>query len=206
MGKILSQSGVSLADTYDIEGSIAGVENLESSDVHLFDEMGGRVFSERLRSFNVQIEVSPLQSADFSVAAGGIPDSPNRVLTVCVMAENAGAVLNVQISMRNLDTSNEIPIFVWDSVVDTERVIEWTDSGGATAPLIYLVNAAPAIPELMTRYGDAGAMGDFIMRGTTTAFGAGNEDIRGLIHLVRANRGAPTPGEPSSHGLPLPGW
>jgi len=206
MPKILSQSGTSLADTYDVEGSIAGVDELNSREVSLVDEMGGRVFSERMLGFNIQIETAPLQSVTFDASAGGIPDSPNRILSLGVTVESTGVVEDIQISIRNTDTAKEIPIFVWDVAQDVERTIRWVDDGDAAADVFYLVNALPSIPELMTRYGDRGLMGDFVMRGNTLAFGAGTEKIRGLIHLVRANRGNPAPGEPSSHGLPLPGW
>jgi len=48
MPKVLGQVGVSLADAYDIEGSIAGVDELVTRDVSLTHDMAATIFSERV--------------------------------------------------------------------------------------------------------------------------------------------------------------
>jgi len=207
MPKIQSQAGTSLADTYDIEGSIAGIENLESRDVSLVDEMGGRVFSERLLSFNLNTTTGNLsQNVTWAVTIGGFPDSPNRIINPGVIIEATGNVAHCSIAIRNTDTGNEVPIFVWDDAVDAERVITWSNAGAGALARLYLVNAMPAMPALNTRFGNAEIMGDLIFRGLMSAFGGGTVEAIAVLHFMRANRGNPQPGEPSSHGLPLPSW
>ena len=80
MPKILAQAGISLADVYDVEGSIAGTDELLSEDVSLVHEMGGHMMSERCRSFVVTLATGDqIQNANFAATGGLIPDSPNRI-------------------------------------------------------------------------------------------------------------------------------
>jgi len=51
VAEIQGPGGESLAGTYDVKGSQVRVRTLLDEDVHLSDEMGGRVFSQRLQSF-----------------------------------------------------------------------------------------------------------------------------------------------------------
>jgi len=209
MPKILSQSGVSLADTYDIEGSIAGVENLESKDVHLFDEMGGRVFSERLLSFNIRMTSGAVaQNITWNTEAAGIPDSINRVLGVFVfiVAADTTEVANCQVSYRDQNDLTEIPIFTWDDGTDPEIPIRYADNSATSTGLIQLRSSVSLLPGLLTRYGEEEDMPSIVFRGVAAGFGAGTVTCVAYIHLCRANRGNPAPGAPSSHGLPLPGW
>ena len=45
MVKILSQAGISLADLYNVEGSIAGIEQLDTRELPIVHEMSGTIFS-----------------------------------------------------------------------------------------------------------------------------------------------------------------
>lgn len=211
MPKILSQSGTSLADTYDVEGSIAGVENLESQDVHLFDEMGGRVFSERLQTFLVEGEAAGvLQNATFAAVLGGVPDSPNRLLGLTVITDAVARLTDVQVSAREVTPAGagarEFPIWVWDNTAGTEVTTTWDRDGAGVAAFDVLIPVQTQVPTLITRLGVAKQMGQLIMRGLSSGFGAGTVDIIICATFCRANPGNPAPGEPSSHGLPLPGW
>lgn len=208
MPKIQSQSGTSLADTYDVEGSIAGVDNLESRDVHLFDEMGGRVFSERLHFFIIELDSGDVtQNTSFNISVGGIPDSPNRIVGAGMLIDVTARVDFVQMSIHDeTSPSTEIPFWVWDSAIDAERSIRAQVGGGATATMFWLQSEAVQSPYLIGRTGVSQQIPTIRMRGNTTGFGAGNVVITGLVYLARANPGDPAPGAPSSHGLPLPGW
>jgi len=207
MPKILSQSGVSLADTYDIEGSIVGVENLETQDVNLFDEMGGRVFSERLQSFFIRPATGDIaQNILFTdITAGGIPDSPNRVLGICVIA-TADRIDHVQVSLFAPQTEQDLVIFAWNTATDVTVPILYEDEGVVTTMFLLSPAYQIIVPAMILRVGVSKAMMEIKMRGLTTGFGAGTVECFAVVHIARANEGNPAAGAPSSHGLPLPGW
>jgi len=207
MSKILSQAGTSLADTYDVEGSIVGVENLESTDVHLFDEMGGRVFSERLQSFIITLQTGGVsQSTAFDVNAGGIPDSPNRIVGAVLLSDVAARVTNCSLAILDPENGVELPFLAWDTS-DDQDIAYRGDVGAGTANLILMrPTGGVNLPWLMSRIGVGKNMPSLQLRGVTAAFGAGTVVITGLVLLARANPGNPAPGAPSSHGLPIPSW
>jgi len=205
--KILGQAGVSLADVYDIEGSVVGLENLDVSEVKAVHDLGGQIHSERLISFIVLSSSGAVnQSAAIGVTAGGIPDSVNRLLGVSVLASAAARVDHVALTIQDADTGREFPIWSWDTNDDREQQILWSLDGAGAAAFFLLSTLVTQLPQLLTRLGTSLAMPQLVMRGTTSAFGAGTVTVRALYHLCRPNTGNPTPGEPSSHGLPLPGW
>lgn len=208
MPKILSQSGVSLADTYDVEGSIAGVEELASREVSLFDEMGARVFSERLQSFLVASTSGNLnQSTAWNVTIGDFPDSPNRLLGISVLSGTAARVDYVTFLVSDQDTGREIPIWSWDVNDDAEVRARWSFDGGAVGESFLLRSGGYRLPQLLTREGTSQQMPELQFRGITSAFGAGTVTVRAVLHVARANPNAPVPaGVPSSHGLPIPSW
>ena len=205
MPKILGQAGISLADVYDVEGSIAGTEELLSQDVGLAHEMGGQILSERLGSFVVILDTGAIaQSLNFEVIFNGLPDCVNRILGCKVVVNNAARVneANVTISVPG---SLEYPIFVWDDAQDVEREIRM-QTGGTVGGKFELSSALPFVPTLALRAESEKTMPSLILRGTTIAFGAGTVITQALLYLCRGNTETPTPGEPSSHGLPLPSW
>lgn len=207
MPKILSQSGTSLADTYDVEGSIAGVDNLESRDVHLFDEMGGRVFSERLQSFFIRMTTGLiLQDTNFDIIAGGVPDSPNRVLAISVLVAGGDRIDRASVSLNDTEGETDMVLFAWNTSSDVGIITRWEELGNLASDLLLVPTAPPNLPALMTRTGPGKSMPDLALRGRSTGFGAGTTECVAIIHICRANPGNPAPGAPSSHGLPLPGW
>jgi len=211
MPKILSQAGISMAPGYSIEGGIIGVEELDTHDVILAENFGDRVFSERLRSLTAELTATDvLQSAAFSATLPGtglgFPDGPSRILGVTVLHDgDAADVLRVQVSMADQSTGLEFPVYAWDDTVGAEITGLW-DIGSGAINVFFLPALVDNTPNLMTRTGNAALMPNLIMRGSTTAFGAGNVTIVGLVHVALANAPTPVPGDPSSHGLPLPGW
>jgi len=205
--KILSQAGTSLADVYDIEGSIVGLEELDAADVKVVHDLGPQIHSERLLSFLIRVTPGGVaQNTAFNVTTGGIPDSVNRLLAITVIADGTAEITNAQASIQDPNSENEIPLWSWDSTNDVENTIQWSDGGAAVSARFLLVAKHDHPIELLTRIGDAGPMPQIIFRGLTSGFGAGLVIPILLLHLARPDRGNPSAGSPSSHGLPVPSW
>lgn len=207
MPKVLAQAGTSLADNYDVEGSVAGIDELLSKEVFLLHEMGGQIFSERLKSHIILIETGLVaQSIESTINLIGLPDCPHRILDVTVISTSAGRTLNVAIDVVDPVTDREMPYLVWSNLVDAEATFRWSRDGAGPADESYLIPSLNLFPTLLTRQGDTGQMARIRMRCVNDAFGAGTNNIIALIHLCRAFPLTSTPGTPSSHGLPIPGW
>ncbi len=203
MSKILARTGMSLADLYDIVGSVAGVETLVSREVFLTHEMGGTIQSERMVGELERMTSTALaQSLTWDITLEA-PPNIYRVLGVYCQATEAARTANVQVSLRNPATGREIPIFVWDSANDLETNIRIIDNGAAISSDIALVQTSPqTMPTLGIGDGQRRRVGEeIVFRGNTSAFGAGTIEIIALVYL-----GFPHIGDVSSHGLPLPGW
>jgi len=158
MPKVLAQVGVSLADVYQVLGSIAGVEQLISHDVNLVHEMGATIFSERLSAVVERATTGAIAQSttfDVDVATGGVGIS--RVLGVLVFADVIGRADFCQVSSRGTGSGREIPFYHWDQVSGTEEDIRLVDNGAAAANVINLVPAVapPPSPEPTRRTGPA---------------------------------------------------
>ena len=206
MTKILSQSGSSLADVYGVEGSIAGIEQLETRDLPLVHEMGSTVFSERLGGEIVRLASGDIaQSTAFDVILTSPPVGVYRVLGVVVLVNNSARVGMAQVSVRDPATGREIPIFIWDSDDDTVSQMRTVENGGAAATTSVLrsslnlrsitIGIAEGQPR---RVGE-----EIVMRGLTLGFGAGTVETIALLYLATAEI---TQGGLSSRGLPVPSW
>ena len=209
MGIILSQSGISLADVYDIEGSIAGVDRLLTEEVQLVHEMGSTILSERLQSFLLRISSGAnQQNTTWSVSSGEMPDCVNRILGVSVFIPiaNATDISFCSVSIQNGRIDREIPFYTFSLPVDDEVVVLWNDDGAGNASFMQLRSQVTHTPQLITRLGLGEAMPVIRFNGNTTAFGAGTVTAIAIVHVCRPNPETPAAGQPSSHGLPLPGW
>lgn len=207
--KVLGRAGTSLADIYDIEGSIAGVDQLLSEEVHLEHEMGGAIFSERLVGTIERITTGALtQNTNFNFTAAG-PPGTYRVLNVYMQADTAARVLFAQVSLQAAATTvlplREIPIFIWDDVNDVESRIRIIDNGAAVGGDTAMIQTRPmAMPTLGLGTGQRLMVGDAIVfRGVTAGFGAGTVEVVALLYVARAEIGI---GRLPQIGLPLPGW
>ena len=204
MVKILTQSGASLADIYDVQGSIAGIEQLETKELPIVHEMGATVFSERLFGQILRGTTGALlQNAtwDITIAA---PAAIYRVLGVFMFVDTAARTSIAQVSLRAIGTNREMPISIWNASNDVESSLRFQDNGAAIGTSIGLVqNRAPIMPSLGISDGQLGRVGDeIVFRGLTTGFGAGNLTAVALIYVGSS---AITPAI-SSFGLPIPGW
>ena len=207
MPKILAQAGISLADVYDVEGSIVGVEDLISKEVSLTHEMGAQIFSERLGAFIVRLESGDIaQSSAFAIDTVILPDTTHKIIGLSVFFKTAARLGLCSLSVANTVSGREIPIWTWDATVDAVNVVRWSDDGAGVANVQFCVSLTSQTPYMLIREGGQELMPHLIFRGSTLAFGAGTVEAVMLIHLARPNKSVPTPGEPSSHGLPLPGW
>jgi len=202
MPKILSKSGDSLADVYDVAGSIAGLENLESNDVNLVHEMGGVIFAERLTGSVTTMPVAAVaQNLAFgeTFAFGG---QPSRILGLQVFVNQAVTHLDdVSINIQGPAVVTEIPIWMWevaDGGINVRFIL-----AGSTSENNFLVPPSNRIllPNLLLGSNAPQASTTLAIRGNTSGFGAGTVEITGIVYLAFAELGGV-----SSRGLPLPSW
>lgn len=206
MVKILSRAGVTLADVYDVEGSIAGVEQLHSEEVALVHEMGATIFSERLASAVRRGGSTDAQNTTFTVQLTDLPTGISRVLNLCVFVDTAARVDRVQVSIRSDSDGREVPLFVWNTASDDEVQMRLQDNGQAVAEMFLLrpavmLNNLPAL--LINQNQPPRRVAQIVMRGDTSGFGAGTVStvmVLQVAHTQVASAGV------SSLGLPVPGW
>ena len=206
MPKVLAQAGFSLADVYDVQGSIAGVDQLVTEEVHLVHEMGGTIFSERLGGAIIRATTGALnQSTTWDVITTGLPAGIWRVEGVYVQSDTAGRSDRAQVSLRDINAGREFPLFVWDATNDFQSDIRIIENGAAVGNDAALIQTSPVpnLPSLGIASGQrTQRVGEEIaFRGQTTAFGAGTITHTALIYIAFMRlRGV------SSIGLPIPGW
>jgi len=214
MSKILAQAGISLADVYDVKGSIVGVEQLLSQEVALFHEMGSTVFSERMGGGVLRFLSGTInQSTAFNILSGvgNFPEVVTRILGVEVFlaSGNGGRMENCQLSVSapnggGTGTRRDFPIWKWDTTNDVEQGIQIVDNGSAAGnrELLVPVNPLPGIPSF--QFGTlqpSVPVPEFAFRGISSAFGAGTVLATCLIYISNAQTV-----RPSSYGLPIPSW
>lgn len=206
MVKVLAQAGNSLADIYDVEGSIAGIEHLETHDLPIVHEMGATVFSERI-SANIRRGTSGATAAstafDVDIPLGAAPVI--RILALSVFTTVTARLDHVTASMHDVLNGREIPIFAWDTNDGgTESAVRVSLEGAAAAEAIMLVPRVSAqvnMPNMIIGSGQPNGIPEIAFRGITTAFGAGTVTCTVLVQqCFPFLRGI------SSRGLPVPSW
>ena len=203
MVKILSQAGTSLADTYDVEGSVAGIEQLETRELPIVHEMGATVFSERFSGAIRRITSGDIaQNLSWNVVATDLPAGPTRVFGITVFTpDDVSDLSDLGVMIRSAD-DREIPIFAWDSNEANVRV-PFEDDGGGVTNNVVLANAldVATLPSMLIGGGQPQVVNQIAFRGRTNAFGAGTVETIALIYI-----GFSEIGGISSRGLPVPGW
>lgn len=206
MTKILGQTGVSLADTYNIEGSIAGIEELDSRSVNLVHEMGDTIFAERLSSRIVRVATAATaQNLTFAAVITGFPATAVRILGITLLgtvAELTRAAVMVRFdgALGTAGTEQEMPIWVWDE--GTAQTVRFIDNGTLANLNIMLPLANPNwFPNLITGPNQPEVVSQIVVRGLTAGFGAGTTVVTLLAHVLFAGTGGL-----SSEGVPIPGW
>ncbi len=202
MAKILSKSGDSLADVYDVEGSQAGVENLESKDVHLVHEMGATIFNERLASrvlalSSGAVAASTAWNVNFSVSRN------TRILALACVTDNVGRITANQVSITSGPAvdNTEVPIWGWLGASDGSRVLSVMIAGVVANRTVLIPGLVGEIPNLLIGTDSPRPAQTITMRGVSNAFGAGTVETQVLVLFGFAQ----TEGL-SSRGLPIPGW
>jgi len=202
--KILSRAGVSLADTYDVQGSIAGIEELESREVTLVHEMGATIFSERFSSFvRRAIADSVSQSTAFESVLSDLPTIPWKVLGITVWITTTARLDQVSVTVLDPVGGREILIWAWDTTTNDEEItVRLTDLGALGTRIVLRPHTPLGIaPMIVAGNSQPQHLGSVALRGITGAFGAGT-----VSTIMLMNIGFAQVGGISSKGLPIPSW
>lgn len=207
MPKVLAQVGVSLADSYDVVGSVAGVEELSTHEVHVVHEMGATIFSERVSGSVVVLTSGAIaQSTVFDASFGVDPLTPRRILAITVIVDTSGRTEQAQVSIGEITPGAEqdVPIWSWASGTgtDLERIIRIQQAGAAIGSE-FLLQPGPGsqVPNMLFGTQQPFPVPTINFRGVSTAFGAGTVTMRAIIYT-----GFPGVTGISSVGLPIPSW
>lgn len=205
MSRIQAKAGDSLADVYDVVGSIAGIDELVSKEVHPFHEMGATIFSERLSAAIRRTVTGDIaQSATFDIVLTDLPAGVTRILDVMVVNTETTTVArldNMNVSARDPTSGREMILWAWDGAISNERIVE----NGQTPASHEILERDGTISSLnltmMVGEGQPQRVNEIAIRGLTTAFGAGTIELIALIHILFSEvEGL------SSRGLPIPSW
>jgi len=200
--KILSQAGISLADQYDIEGSVAGVEELDSESVKTVHEMGATIFSERLGGL---LRRSTTGAIAQNITFGDVLNLPNistRIYGIQVITDDPTRLSRVVVHARDQQaTVQEHPIWVWDTVTSVSVPI--VDAGVLATHFMLssLINIGVTSPIMLFGTTSDSPISQLAFRGLTAGFGAGTVTVTALIY-----HGFSQLGGISSYGVALPSW
>ena len=202
MVKVLGQAGTSLADVYDVEGSIAGVDQLLSEDVNTVHEMGDTIASERFSGAIRRLQSGAInQSTSFGVSLTDLPAGVWRILNIAVLGNQTARTANLSVLMADTN-GREIPLFVWDVAQDIESVVRIDENGAGATNLRYFIgNPGLLGPTMGVGTGQPQRVDEIAFRGTSSAFGAGTVTYTLLIYIALMQVGGL-----SSIGLPVPSW
>lgn len=201
MGKILSQAGNSLADLYDVEGSIAGIDTLDTRELPIVHEMGHTVFSERLSGVMTNSSSGAvLQNATWDNELADLGVTPSRIVGVAVFTTLSARVSDVTVSVREPSTDREIPIFSWD--LNEGIIVGRIRAGGVSGATEFLQNTTiGTLPSMLIGTDQPLPVDQIAFRGLTTGFGAGSVTVNLVLYRI-----FPQIIGISSRGLPIPGW
>jgi len=203
VGKILSQSGDSLADIYDVAGSIAGIDHLETHELPIVHEMGHTVFSERQGGRHTRLVSGALSEDDtFDITSTDMTNGINRILGVMVFGDAAARIDHAMVAIRDPVTGREFPIWIWATANNVESAIRIIDNDGAIAEQFALIGGALQVPSFSFGPDQPQSMPEFVFRGLAAGFGVGNVTLKALIYRTFASVASGL----SSRGVPVPGW
>ncbi len=201
--RILGQSGISLADSYDVGGSKVLIEELESDGVKTVHEMGGTMVSERMSG---QIRRATTGAIAQNIVISDVLNLPatfSRIMAIQVITDTVSRLARVSVSIRSSPAGvvQEEPIWIWNGA-DSQSV-DMFDNG-----TLSIFSVLEPKPETMARFpitaiGTHAAQnaGQLAFRGLTTGFGAGTVFATLIVYSAFTElRGV------SSYGLPMPSW
>ena len=203
MVKILSQAGSSLADIYDAQGSIAGIDQLETRELPIVHEMGATVFSERYATTTRRaVSGNIAQSTAFNLVLTNLPATPTRLLGLAVISDDGSRVARAVCVVHDPNENQDVPIWAFNGNLIT---IDMIDNNAARAAFSLLRGERDAtfIPTMVGGSGQSNQnmVDQIALRGDTGAFGAGTVFIRVIYYLAFAFQGGV-----DSRGLPIPSW
>jgi len=204
--KVLGNAGKSLADIYDVDGSIVEIEELDSAQVKVVHELGGPIFAERIEGHILTASTAAIdQSLNFAATISGLAKVPMmRVLGVMVSVDTTARIANCAVSLRGQAQAGalaqEIPIWVWDGT-NTDAVRHFIDDVLADALVLRPEAVYSNQPNIMIGFPQPVRVNSIACRGSTSAFGAGDVTITLMAYLA-------FPAAPALEGggLPIPSW
>ena len=200
MVKILSQGGRSLADMYQVEGSIAGIDQLETRELPIVHEMGATLFSERFRTTFRRGTTGPVaQSATPNISITNMPEGISRILGVQVITDDSSRIANVQVSVHDAVAAQDFPIWTWE--VGNSDPIRLTDNAVGLTAEVLVPNEGQLLPCFVTNGQTRLEISQIHLRADTTAFGAGNVFLTLLVHFAFTFTGGV-----SAFGARVPSW
>jgi len=205
--KILSQAGKSLSDMYQVEGSIVGIETLETRDLPIVHEMGATVFSERFRTAILRTESAALnQNVTVSLGIAGEPDSITRILGVQCFADDGARIANAVVCVQNPEAGIEQDFPIWAFDAGNVRAVRIQDNGAVVALDLLVPEAAVGvlpsfITGISTSQGGTNTVRNLTIRAATTGFGAGTVVLFVLVYV-----GFTDSGGVSAFGAQVPSW
>lgn len=205
MVKILSRSGASLADVYDVEGSIAGIEQLETRELPIVHEMGATVLSERFTTRIFRIPTGAIaQDVSFRVELATLPETPARLLGIQVIADNLARILRLAVVVHDPTVGQDMPVWISDASVALAESVILEDAGAsATFDLAIPIFIPGMFPTFVGgREQQDNMVSSLVLVGRSTGFGAGSVSATALCYLAFPRRD----GSVSSKGLPIPSW
>lgn len=205
MSKVQSQAGASLADIYNVQGSIAGIDQLETRELGIVHEMGATVFSERFATTTRRLASGAIaQSTEFDVVLTNLPGAVTRLMGIAVISNNQVRLDDVTIVVRRVaGPEQEVPIWCYN--VGTFEQARFVDDGTeANFELLAAeVGASFAFPIFIggSDQTNPDMVDQIAMRGLTTAFGAGTVTCTAILYFA-----FPFVVGTRSRGLPIPSW
>jgi len=206
MSKILSRAGASLADIYDVEGSIAGIEQLETRELPIVHEMGATILSERFTTRVFRITSGALaQNLSYAVELTTLPETPARLLGVQVIVNSVARTTRVAVLATDPTLGQDFPIWVWNAGAGDTGVVTMEDASVHSNQSILIpwlgINVYPAF--VGGRQQQDSMVSSVTLSGLTSGFGAGTVTATALLLLAfPRNDGARRP----PLGVPIPSW
>jgi len=208
--KVLGNAGKTLADIYDVDGSIVDIEELDSASVKTVHEMGGTIFAERIEGHILTASTGDIaQTLGFKATISGLAKVPTmRLLGIFVTVDVTSRLLTCSVSIRGQaqagGLAQEFPIWVWDPSTDgsTETVVRhFLDDTVVNSIALRALPEFTFLPNMLIGFPQPVRANSIAVNGITATFGAGTVDITLMAYMI-------FPAAPALEGggLPIPSW
>lgn len=200
--------GTSLGPLYDTEGTrlSAGADILDG-EIHLVHELGGQVAAERMRwQLRTGTATAIAQSTAFEARIVDLPDMC-KITGWWIEVGTAGRLRDAGIYLENSTEAQGVPLMLWDSATGTTGTFQMF--GGDRILLIPGAAMGAAYPNRDFAYRNLDASNnevELVLRGQTSAFGAGDVTIAGRIAMLFFSRSGGLGLLPPGAIAPYPSW